>query len=590
MEVTGIPAGPDPGCILPLPFTEASDAAVEELFEEILDTLKNFDNFGRSHSPSIFLVYAHDKPNARNAHVQCVHHLIKWLQKVGAQILSDRSLLPEVSTRRSGSEAVRDILANQVCLLPPVRRSTGNREVISSVDKVLLCGSDVLREYCESDIGDRYMGTIEQLCIEAHDRGIYPENLEDDIRKSMRETRESGEVHHLHTELAFLRVRCMRAGADGHGIIPIALNGDLMEYVPFFETSNLVLKLKSTDELHDLRKLFFKVLRQLFTDHIQDIDEFEDCYDRARDCFRSSTNDRAEIGKMIQTEIHKVIERCNSCGSAKRREQGRREESRTRNQIGQCVSVTRYALFQTLSKMLEVSSRTFILVDALDECTSGTEREQLLNLIVEHAKSSKTKWLLSSRHDTDIKKVLINEGRMLSLELNEKHICKQFVLSLNKSPTSLPKYLNHKGKEQLIAKSDSTFLWVALACKRLRKVPSRKALSTLQDLPPGLPDLYVRMMDQVFQNEDDEDRNCCFRILRSVTLTFRPLSKEELIAIAELPPGLLDSDLFDLIELCGSFLAIREGIIYFIHQSAKDYLVTGGAQRLFPASLREEHG
>ncbi|KAK5309055.1 hypothetical protein LTR93_012273, partial [Exophiala xenobiotica] len=395
------------------------------------------------------------------------------------------------------------------------------------------------------------------LCIEAHDRGIYPENLEDDIRKSMRGTRESGEVHHLHTEFAFLRVRCMRAGADGHGIIPIARNGDLMEYVPFFETSNLVLKLKSTDELHDLRKLFFKVLRQLFTDHIQDIDEFEDCYDRAQDRFRSSTNDRAVIGKMIQTEIHKVIERCNSRASAKRREQGRREESRTRNQIGQCVSVTRYALFQTLSKMLEVSSRTFILVDALDECTSGTEREQLLNLIVEHAKSSKTKWLLSSRHDTDIKKVLINEGRMLSLELNEKHISqavRAFVEQKSNELAKINKYsseLNDKVKEQLIAKSDSTFLWVALACKRLRKVPSRKALSTLQDLPPGLPDLYARMMDQVFQNEDDEDRNCCFRILRSVTLTFRPLSKEELIAIAELPPGLPDSDLFDLIELCG---------------------------------------
>jgi len=76
----------------------------------------------------------------------------------------------EVSTRQSGSEAVRDILANQVCLLPPVRRSTSNKEVISSVDKVLLCGSDVLREYCESAIGARYMKTIEQLCIEAHDR------------------------------------------------------------------------------------------------------------------------------------------------------------------------------------------------------------------------------------------------------------------------------------------------------------------------------------------------------------------------------------------------------------------------------------
>ena len=72
-----------------------------------------------------------------------------------------------------------------------------------------------------------------------------------------------------------------------------------MEYIPFFESSDLILKLKSTEELCDLRKLFFKVLRQLFTDHIQDIDEFKDCYDRARDRFRLSINDRAEIRKLI---------------------------------------------------------------------------------------------------------------------------------------------------------------------------------------------------------------------------------------------------------------------------------------------------
>ena len=113
-------------------------------------------------------------------------------------------MLPEVSTRRSGSEVVRDILANQVCLLPPVRRSTGNKEVISSVDKVLLCGSDVLREYYESDIGDPYIETIEQLCIKVYDRRIYLENLEDDIRNIINSFRESGEVHHVHTELTFL--------------------------------------------------------------------------------------------------------------------------------------------------------------------------------------------------------------------------------------------------------------------------------------------------------------------------------------------------------------------------------------------------
>jgi hypothetical protein len=74
-----------------------------------------------------------------------------------------------------------------------------------------------------------------------------------------------------------------------------------------------------------------------------------------------------------------------------------------------------------------------------------------------------------------------------------------------------------------------------------------------------------------------------------VTLTFQPLSMQELITTAGLPPELLDSDLSNLIELCGFFVTVREGIIYFVHQSAKDYLVAGGAQRLLPPGLRKEH-
>jgi len=311
--------------------TDTFGKVLEELFEEILSTLRKFDNFGRSHSPSIFLVYAHDKPNARNAHVQCVHNLIKWLQKVGAQILSDRSLLPEVSDRESGSDAVRDILANQICLLP-VRSSSVDKEVIGSVDKVLLCGSDVLQEYCESDSGSRYMDAIKQLCTEAHNQGTPLEDLKADIRETMNSFRENGEVHHVHTELAFLQVRCVSTNANDHGIIPIALDGDLMEYVHFLERSNLVLKLKSTTELSDLQKLFFKILKQLYTDHMRDIDEFEDCYDSVRDCLESSMNGEVEFRRMIDTEIHKAIRACNERGTAMHREQKRREESRTRNQ------------------------------------------------------------------------------------------------------------------------------------------------------------------------------------------------------------------------------------------------------------------
>lgn len=35
-------------------------------------------------------------------------------------------------------------------------------------------------------------------------------------------------------------------------------------------------------------------------------------------------------------------------------------------------------------------------------------------------------------------------------------------------------------------------------------------------------------------------------------------------------------------KTCGSILSIREDTVYFIHQSAKDYVVENAAQRIFP--------
>ena len=68
-------------------------------------------------------------------------------------------------------------------------------------------------------------------------------------------------------------------------------------------------------------------------------------------------------------------------------------------------------------------------------------------------------------------------------------------------------------------------------------------------------------MDQVYQTKDAEDRDICFQILRSVTLTFRRLSMVELTTTIELPPELLDSDVYNLIELYGFFVTVREGVL-----------------------------
>ena len=257
-----------------------------------------------------------------------------------------------------------------------------------------------------------------------------------------------------------------------------------------------------------------------------------------------------------------------------------------------------HALFSALSAMLEAGPETFILIDALDECHTGPEREQLLQLIMKRARSSsKTKWLLSSRNYQDIKQLLKAGSRTLSLELNQQHISKAvvaFVVEKVVELTAQKDYnpdLAEKVKDELISKADSTFLWVALACKRLRQIPKRKTLSNLAKMPPGLDKLYARMIEEVLQCEDDEDRELCLQILRSVTLAFRPLSIRELITVAKLPTELLEANsLSELIELCGSFVILRHGLLYFVHQSAKDYLVSDGAQKLFPTGFMKYHG
>jgi WD40 repeat protein len=256
-----------------------------------------------------------------------------------------------------------------------------------------------------------------------------------------------------------------------------------------------------------------------------------------------------------------------------------------------------YALFSTLSAMLAARPGTVLVIDALDECTPGPERDQLLQLITKHAKlSTNAKWLLASRNYSNIRQLLEEKSQLLSLELNEQHISKAVHAFIEQKTNELAmkkKYdldLAEEVKKRLIAKANSTFLWVSLACKSLVKVSRRKTLSTLENLPPGLGDLYARMMQLVLQGEDEEDRNFCLQILRSVSLAIRPLSIEELIIVAQLPKEFLDDSVSDLVELCGSFIVIRERILYFVHQSAKDYLVGDGALRLFSSSPKSEHG
>jgi hypothetical protein len=124
--------------------------------------------------------------------------------------------------------------------------------------------------------------------------------------------------------------------------------------------------------------------------------------------------------------------------------------------------------------------------------------------------------------------------------------------------------------EALRKKSDGTFLWLTLVCNALELAESYDAVDILSEMPSGLKELYGGMMSQI-QQLGRKDPDFCKRVLSRMTLAYRPLHLSELEILADIPNQV---PLISIVKKCASFLTIREGVVYLIHQSVKDYLST----------------
>ncbi|KAH7161757.1 Pfs, NACHT and WD domain protein [Dactylonectria macrodidyma] len=257
-----------------------------------------------------------------------------------------------------------------------------------------------------------------------------------------------------------------------------------------------------------------------------------------------------------------------------------------------------FALSRILGNMLRDPSvgRAYVFIDALDEC--DTELEQLLNLIVEYASAFSTKWIVSSRNIPEIEELLepANEKVRLSLELNHKSIAAAVRVYIDHEVAELTRLKSydpdteHNITESLRTKADDTFLWVALVCQNLRKVPQWRALETLEKFPSGLHPLYRRMMEQI-KKEHPKDLDLFYQILAAIALVYRPVTLIELGTLIKFPSGMFKTaeGLEDIIKRCGSFLTVRSGRVYIIHLSAKDYLEDRETATLYPHGRSEIH-
>ena len=257
-------------------------------------------------------------------------------------------------------------------------------------------------------------------------------------------------------------------------------------------------------------------------------------------------------------------------------------------------------LSETFTHILQDPSlnNTYLIIDALDECI--VDLPKLLVFIVQKScVSPRVKWIVSSRNRPNIEEHLKRIGHkvMLSLELNSESISTAVSCFIQHRVRQLAEGKNYDDKTRdtvlnyLSLHANGTFLWVALVCQNLENTPRRKTLAKLNMFPPGLSSLYERMMQQICDLEDIDDTDICKRVLALIAIVYRPITLEELTSLVGMHEEIFDNieSLKEIIGLCGSFLTIRQGTIYFVHQSAKDFLVAESFNDIFPSGKEEVH-
>jgi hypothetical protein len=257
---------------------------------------------------------------------------------------------------------------------------------------------------------------------------------------------------------------------------------------------------------------------------------------------------------------------------------------------------------------------TYLMVDALDECQ--TDLDHLLKIIVDTSldPSSRVKWLVSSRHKTSIDSSLnpIEQKIELDLEKDAKdrvsHAVDVYID--DKIGALFQKYINgldsfglpedlmelqnieHKVAKEVRSMANDTFLWVALVFRQIEKedYSANEVLEAVREMPTDLDKMYERMMYQIVEQNQHKVKHCK-QVLLIMASCYRPLRLAELALLAEIPN--LGSPV-KIIQLCGIFtMEQNHGVVNFVHQSAKDYLVDYMSPKLssqiFPSGKEEGH-
>lgn len=242
------------------------------------------------------------------------------------------------------------------------------------------------------------------------------------------------------------------------------------------------------------------------------------------------------------------------------------------------------ALSEILMAILQDSKakEVILIIDALDECE--TDLSKLLDFIVQQLAPLPVRCIISSRNTLSIQQRLesnISQG-ILSLEVKGNASCVSEAVDayIKHSISCLMSIQDDHGVQEDLRRSiqhkaNGTFLWVSLVMKELEKVEVWEMMEVVEEMPVALAALYQRMIDNIHRLERGNNK-LCGNILSAILTAYYPLNLAEVGVLAGIPHQISKNSkaIARLVTMCGSFLTLNEDKVYFIHQSAKDFLST----------------
>lgn len=264
-------------------------------------------------------------------------------------------------------------------------------------------------------------------------------------------------------------------------------------------------------------------------------------------------------------------------------------------------------LCDTLQEMVSKLSNVFLVLDALDECTT---RESLLKWLTIISQKRSIRAIVASRRLEDIQCSLeewVVPGNIREFEetpVNED--IRAFVQQRLRHPEQSKLAATWKSRPDIleriettvVGKSNGMFRWAACQLDALADhVLPHRLFQALDRLPKTLNETYKRILYGI----REEDRPDSIRILQFLLYAKRPLSIEEAVDIlavvpGEKPPFHADNRMPDprmLLKFCSSLITIvevekqlewpkssvKETQIRLAHFSVKEYLTSEGEDK-----------